>query len=140
MASALRQKISKVMALRTELQNKFGVRRNPDCEDPLIYGGVANSDLLEKMTPLVESFFGKPYKAAGEGAFLKNLFDGFVKQVGGIRKEQTLYRLDLSDSVRLYCAFWPWGSNPVKTTVRIGLFSTDEEEEARLQKEVGDLF
>ena len=140
MASDIRQQVGKVMGLQKELRKKFGVLRNPDCDTPLLYGGVAESNLLEKITPLVEGYFGKPYKSAGEGSFFKNLFDGFVKQVGGVRKEQTLYRLDLTDSVRLYCAFWPWGSDPVKTTVRIGLFSTDEAEEELLAKELADLF
>ena len=140
MSSNVRKRVTEVMAMRDELHKQFGVRRNVDCEGDLLYGGVAETDLIAKITPLVENYFGKPYKAAGEGAFFKNLFDGFVKQVGGIRKDQTLYRLDLSDTAKLYCAFWPWGSNPIKTTVRIGLFSTDEEEEARLARQLGDLF
>ena len=97
-----------------------------------MYCGVAKSNLISEITPIVEEYFGKPYKTAGNSAFFMNMFDKFIKKVGGIRSEQTLYRKDITDKVILYCAFWPWGTEPIKTSVRIGLICYDKKEEEEL--------
>ncbi|MEW6712147.1 MAG: hypothetical protein AB1403_20170 [Candidatus Riflebacteria bacterium] len=112
------------------IEDRFKIKPNNDVDDPLLYCGVANSNIIEELAVEVEKVFGPPYKPAGEGAFFKNFFDKFVREVGGARKDQTLYRLVVDDVTCLYCAFWPWGSNPVKTSVRIGLvcYGADERE------------
>ena len=112
------------------IEDKFKIKPNNDVDDPLLYCGVANSDIIEELAVEIEKSFGPAYKPAGEGAFFKNFFDRFVREVGGARKEQTLYRIVIDDMTCLYCAFWPWGSNPVKTSVRIGLvcYGADERE------------
>jgi hypothetical protein len=117
--------IRKTLTLIDVIEKKYGIKPNNDVEEPLLYCGVANSDLIAKLSA---EFFGKPYKAAGKGAFFMNFFDRFVREVGGARKEQTLYRKEFGDQICMYCAFWPWGSQPVKTSVRIGLvcYGADE--------------
>jgi len=112
------------------IEKKFKIKPNNDVDDPLLYCGVADSNIIDELSHEVETVFGKPYKPAGEGAFFKNFFDKFVREVGGARKEQTLYRIDIDENTCMYCAFWPWGSNPVKTSIRIGLvcYGADERE------------
>ncbi len=126
--------IKETLKLIGELKTQFGIKRNADCDDPLMYAGVANSDVIANITPLVEKYFGKAYKPAGETAYLKNFFDGFVKNVGGARSDQTLFRKDISPVLTMYCAFWPWGSNPVNTSIRIGLLCETEEQEDEVVK------
>lgn len=118
--------LRKRLSLIPELKKKYGLKPNRDVKDPLLFAGVVESNIIERLAPDVEAHFGPPYKAAGAGSFWKNLFDPFVRAIGGIRKDQTLYRHDVAPGVQLYCAFWPWGSNPVKTSVRIGLACRDE--------------
>ena len=121
--------IKKNLKLIGLLEKQFDMRPNPDVDEPLVYCGVAKTNLISEITPIVEEQFGKPYKTAGDSAFFMNLFDKFIRKVGGIRTEQTLYRKDITDKVILYCAFWPWGSEPVKTSIRIGLVCYDSKEE-----------
>lgn len=122
------KEIKRNLKLIGKLEREFGLKPNLDGnDDPLLYCGVANSDIISQLTPIVEEYFGKPYKPAGETAFFKNLLDPFIKTVGGIRTEQTLYKKDIDNGVVLYCAFWPWGSDPVRTSIRLGLICYSEE-------------
>jgi hypothetical protein len=120
--------IRKTLELISAIEKNFKIKPNNDVDDPLLYCGVADSNIIDTLTVEVEKHFGKAYKPAGEGAFFKNYFDRFVKEVGGARKDQTLFKKDIAEGIVMYCAFWPWGSNPVKTSVRIGLlcYGADE--------------
>jgi hypothetical protein len=124
------EEIKKHLQIIDLIEDKFKIKPNNDVDDPLLYCGVANSDIMNELAVEIEKVFGSAYKPAGEGAFFKNFFDKFVREVGGARKEQTLYRISIDESTCLYCAFWPWGSNPIKTSVRIGLvcYGADERE------------
>jgi hypothetical protein len=130
------KKIRENLKLIDVLEKKHKISANSDNDDPLLYCGVVESNIIKALTPDVEKFFGKPYKAAGEGAFFKNFFDKFIREVGGARKEQTLYKTDIDDQTCLYCAFWPWGSNPVNTSIRIGLVCYGADERDQYTKEL----
>ena len=120
------QTVEETMALIGELKAVYEIKPE-DSGDSLLFTGVVESDLIEQITPTVEKYFGGPFKPNGQSALLKNLMDGFSKAIGGMRKEQTVFRKNVSKSLDLYCAFWPWGSNPVKTTVRIGVLTSGSE-------------
>lgn len=121
-------KIEKILGLIEIAEKKFNVRSSTDHNEPLLYCGVINSKHLEKFEAEVEQHFGKPYKPTGKYAFFKNYFDNFVKEAGGIRKSQTLYRKDINEVTSMFCAFWPWKIDNQKTTIRLGLicFGADE--------------
>ncbi|HOY67376.1 MAG TPA: hypothetical protein PLP29_10835 [Candidatus Ozemobacteraceae bacterium] len=133
-------KIKEALQLIDELKRQFSVRRHPDGCSKLLYTGVAESNLIDKLMPVVEKRFGPAYKPAGQSALLKNWFDGFVKGVGGIRRDQTLFRLDISPELSMFCAFWPWGSEPVKTSIRIGLLCADEDLEKKMESALQGCF
>ncbi len=118
--------IEQTMPLIGELKSFFEIKPM-DSDDPLLFAGVVLSDIILDISPVVEKYFGGPFKAAGKSAFLKNYFDGFTRSIGGMRTEQTVFRKQVSKGLDLYCAFWPWGSNPVKTTVRVGVLCDSEE-------------
>ncbi|MBN1292033.1 MAG: hypothetical protein JXB48_09370 [Candidatus Latescibacteria bacterium] len=120
--------IKQTVQLIQEVKSNFDIEIT-DSRDPQVFAGVVYSDILEKITPLVEKYFGPASKPAGKSAFITNLTDRFAKAIGGIRKEQTVFRKNVSSTLDLYCAFWPWGSNPVKTTVRIGVLGDLQENE-----------
>lgn len=130
------KKIRDTLKIIDLIESKFKIKPNHDIDDPLLYCGVADSNIMTQLTEEVEKMFGKAYKPAGEGAFLKNFFDKFVREVGGARKEQTLYRKEISEQIFMYCAFWPWGSNPVKTSIRIGLVCYGADERDSFSKEL----
>jgi hypothetical protein len=130
------QKIRNTLKVIDVIEKKFKIKPNNDVDDPLLYCGVADSDVLTELAVEIEKSFGNPYKPAGEGAFFKNFFDRFVREVGGARKDQTLYRLDIDDNACMYCAFWPWGTNPIKTSVRIGLVCFGADERDKFAKEL----
>lgn len=123
------------------LEKKYSVvPNNSDNSDPTLYVGVAETLNMAELTKEVEGIFDEPYKKAGDSAFFKNLFDSFVKSVGGVRKEQTLYRKRVTEGVFLYCAFWPWGSKPEKTSIRIGLICATQELDECYAKELKGYF
>lgn len=119
--------IKKNLKILSKLEKEFSVKPNNDNDDPLFYCGVAKSNIINELTPLVEEYFGKAYKPAGETAILKNFFDPFIKAIGGIHKNQTLFKKDIDKDVILYCAFWPWGSDPVRTSIRVGLICLSDD-------------
>ena len=129
-----------ILAIIPEIRKQFGVIRNPDVKEALLYCGVADSNILPTLTPVVEKYFGTAYKPAGSWAFFKNWFDPFVKAIGGIRTDQTLFKKDIRENLWIYCAFWPWGSNPVKTSIRIGIICETDEEEDYLDKQLKTSF
>lgn len=132
--------ITEILTLIPEMKTDFGIKRNSRDSDPLMFTGVATSSIIPDLASRVERHFGAAYKPAGEGAFFKNLFDSFVKSVGGISKEQTLYRKEFSPTLALFCAFWPWASDPKQTSVRLGLLCTKDDECERLKKALARAF
>jgi len=112
--------VDSTLSVISELMSGFDIKPS-DSRDPLVFAGVVQSDMLDEITTVVESYFGKAYKPAGKSAFFRNYTDQFVRDIGGIRKEQTVFRKAITDTLDCYCAFWPWGSDPVNTTVRIGV-------------------
>ena len=119
---------------------QFDIEINEDSRGPLLYTGVVRSEIIVQITPYVERHFGIPYKGSGKSAMMKNLFDPFNKALNGLRKEQTAYRMDISRGLILYCAFWPWGSNPDNTSVRIGLLCKSKEEENQMSEALKEFF
>ena len=115
------QTIKDDLKIISELHEKFPLEKNEDSCGSLCFTFVALSEITDRMKPVVQQYFGLPYKDAGEGAFFKNLFDKFARAVGGMGKDQTIYRKDISNDLTLCCAFWPWGGNPAKTSIRIEL-------------------
>ena len=126
--------IKETLSVIRELKSGFDLEPS-DSRDPLVFAGVVDSDIIEEITPLVEKYFGRAYKPAGKSAFLINMTDRFAKAIGGIRKEQTVFRKNVTPTLDLYCAFWPWGSNPVRTTVRIGVLGDTQ----GMENEIGSL-
>lgn len=132
--------IKKHLKLISLLEKEFEMKPNYDSNDPLLYCGIVKSDLISKLESHVEEYFGKPYKPAGQSAFFKSMFDPFVKDIGGIRFEQTLYKKDITPGVVLYCAFWPWATDPQKTSIRIGLLCLFKDMEEEYTKHLKGYF
>lgn len=112
-----------LQALSLELTERTRLQLNRDTRDPLLVTGVTTAERIESVGRIVQSRMGAPYKPAGQSAFWKNLFDSFVKAVGGVHSDQTLFKLDLGPDVSLYCAFWPWASDPGRVSVRLGIWT-----------------
>ena len=126
--------IKETLSVIKELKSGFDLEPSDSC-NPLVFAGVVDSDIIQDITHLVEKYFGKAYKPAGKSAYIINLTDRFAKAIGGIRKEQTVYRKNVAPTLDLYCAFWPWGSNSVRTTVRIGVLGDTQ----GMEDEIGSL-
>ena len=120
------QTVEKTMTIIGELKTSCKIEPS-DSGDPLTYAGVVDSDLIKEISPMAEKYFGVVYNPAGKSNFFGNLTDDFSKAIGGIRKEQTVFRKNISKNLDLYCAFWPWASKPSLTTVRIGAVCSQEE-------------
>ncbi|MDD3001509.1 MAG: hypothetical protein PHF29_07130 [Candidatus Riflebacteria bacterium] len=134
------EKIKNALKIIGNIEEKYKIKRNADVDVPLLYCGVAQSNIIKDLSEDVKAYFSDPYKPAGKSAFLKNFFDKFMREVGGARVEQTLYRLQISEKIFLYCAFWPWGSNPVKTSIRIGLICYEQADTDYFSEKLKDEF
>jgi hypothetical protein len=108
-----------------DLRDRAGLTLRPDSADPLLHTAVMNARDVATVGQVVQERMGPAYKPAGESAVWKNWFDGFVKAVGGVRSEQTLFRLDVDPEVSLYCAFWPWASDAQRVSIRLGVHARD---------------
>ncbi len=132
--------IREYLVLIDDLKNHHGLEINKDSCGPLLFTAIASSDQIVSLSPLVEKYFGPPHKSAGQSAFFKNLFDSFALSIGGMKKDQTFFRKDISHDLILYCAFWPWGSNPNKTSVRIELLYNGKGTPEALENELAGSF
>ena len=118
-----------------ELRERGPLDLRRDKRDPLLHTTVVGTPRVADLTAIVANVLGQPYKPAGKGAFFMSWFDPFVKAVGGVERQQTLFRRDLVPGLSLYCAFWPWASEPGRTSIRIGLACLD----AKRAKSLADL-
>lgn len=122
--------------LVADLKAKGPLELKPDRQNPLLYTTVVGAQRIYELKVLVSSMLGQPYKPSGESAMWKNWFDPFVKSVGGIEKQQTLYRRGLDEPFALYAAFWPWASDNTRCSLRIGLSCTDSPRRVELENKV----
>ena len=112
-------------ALASELLKTFEMDLRPDDRNPLTRVTVVGPKKLKKVEAAMEQVFGVAFKPAGTSAIWKNLVNSLVKGVGGIKRDQTLFQKELEPQVFLYCAFWPWESDPGRISVRVGLWAID---------------
>lgn len=132
--------IRQTLPLIGELKSQFAIETNTRNQDPLLYVGVVDSSQLDSLASQVENYFGVPYKAAGQAAFFRNLFDSFARAMGGMGKDQTFFVKKVDLGMTLFCAFWPWETNPAKTSVRIGLLCGVGEEKQGMIAALGGAF
>jgi len=132
--------IRSAMQVLTELKAQFKIAKNSQDCDPTLFVGVTDSDMIDPMSAVIEKFFGAAYKPRGQSAFWKNWFDSFVKNCGGCKSDQVLFRKNIEPEMDLFIALWPWGSNPIKTSVRIGLICANPEDEEELGKNLKGVF
>lgn len=135
-----RPAIEKTIAFINKLRKTYRLETNHDAVAPLLYVGVASSKQIDQIHDELVAEFGEPLKPQGSTAFWMNLFNPFVRRVGGAKTDQTLFRRDLSPTVAVFCALWPWGSDPNRTSVRIGVYCDVEAEHEELVKAFGSRF
>jgi hypothetical protein len=119
------QALGALSQLVNDLRTRGPLDLRPDRRNPLVYTTVVGATRVGELGTLVAEMLGPAYKPAGESARWKNWFDPFVKSVGGIEAQQTLYRKELEGPFSLYCAFWPWASEPTRCSLRVGLSCLD---------------
>lgn len=127
------QALGALSRLVNDLRSRGPLDLRPDRRNPLVYTTVVGAARVEELGRLVAELLGPPFKPAGESARWKNWFDPFVKSVGGIETQQTLYRKDLEGPFALYGAFWPWASEPTRCSLRVGLSCLDKPRRVALE-------
>lgn len=76
---------------------------------------VLSSRHLAHLYPVLEEYFGVPFKPAGMAPSAEAA--DFAKNYGGIQKHQTLYFLK-EGGVGNCAMIWPWGDN-TRATVKV---------------------
>lgn len=135
-----KQEVERTLAMIALLRQQHGVENHPDAMAPLLYVGIAKAEHLDAIFTEISKIFGPPYKPSGSIAFWLNLFNPFVRAIGGSKYDQTLFRKDLAPGLSLFCALWPWGSDPSRTSVRIGLYCESETDMTAWQASHGHRF
>jgi hypothetical protein len=135
------RKVKDISVLIDTLKQTHGVRKNNITDpSPLLFTGVIDSEKIGDITPVVKINFGEPFKAAGEKAFMKNLFNSFARSIGGMQVDQTVFRKEIGPGLTLFCSFWPWASNPDKTSVRLGLLCKNANQEIIMADQLSAYF
>ena len=122
--------LKQLAALIADMAQRGALQIQADRRDALVRTTVVPSTRVPQLLDMVTELMGPAVKPAGEGAFWKNWFDPFVKAVGGIQKDQSLFRKPLVGDLSLYCAFWPWASDATRTSLRIGICCGDDRRKA----------
>lgn len=120
--------------LVTDLATRGSLSLAADQRNVLLRVTVVPTDKVSTLVGLVTELMGPAVKPAGQTAWWKNWFDPFYRSVGGIQREQTLFQKKIGDGVSLYCAFWPWASEPKRTSLRVGISCPDESRRKALEK------
>ena len=81
--------------------------------------GVLSRQDLQRCYALLSEAFGPPAKDFGKPAMFEPAIYKVVQGLGGVRAEQCLF-LKLDGSQMAYAALWPWASDPVRITLKIG--------------------
>jgi hypothetical protein len=131
------QIVSALAKLVTDLATRGSLSLAADRRNALLRVTVVPTDKVASLVGLVTELMGPAVKPAGETAWWKNWFDPFYRAVGGIQREQTLFQQQLEGEVSLYCAFWPWASEPKRTSMRVGIACADESRRKALEKLLG---
>ena len=93
-----------------------------------LYQSTCTARPITELETLLAKYFGPPVKPAGKTLPRKLLKNPSVKYLGGIQKDQSLFRLPLSTG-EFYGALWPWHRNKAKIEIHLGYCSdwiTDE--------------
>ena len=120
------QVITELSTAVHELNKRASLQLASDARNKLLCTTVVPTEKVQSVLDAVTELMGPAVKPAGQSAWFKNWFDPFFKSVGGIQREQTLFRRELTAGLSLYCAFWPWASDPKRTSVRVGISCGDD--------------
>ena len=126
--------IEQFEALLADLKKSSGLQMDPHESDPALRLAVVESKDLPALSAVLQRHLGEAFIPAGTSAFFKNLLDSFVRSIGGVRREQTLYRKSFESGTTLYCAIWPWASRPTRVSIRVGLHDSDSGRRQKIQE------
>ncbi|MBI3996227.1 MAG: hypothetical protein HY352_01085 [Candidatus Omnitrophica bacterium] len=83
---------------------------------------LSRGDLPTCENVLVASL-GQPVKAFGRPATLAPAHQHSVNKLGGVRGNQCLFLKAMDASVVAYALLWPWESDPMRVTIKVGHFT-----------------
>lgn len=87
--------------------------KRADSDDRLEF--IVKRDEFEKLTPVLESFFGPAQKPAGQKPSRE--MESLAAEFGGVMKGQTLFHIE-KDGAPYLGLIWPWADNQ-HVTVKI---------------------
>ncbi len=85
-------------------------------EEEKYFEAVVTKAELEKLSPLLEKFLGKPVTSQDA---LPPKVQAMIKRLGGVMAGQSLY-LNMQGEQTIFAMLWPWGGgNPI--TIKTGV-------------------
>lgn len=78
---------------------------------------VLATEELTHLYPILESFFGPPFKPAGVKP--SRTVSDYVRNYGGIQAQQTLYYVE-RDGAASCAMIWPW-NNGARATIKLAM-------------------
>ena len=109
-------------SLIKEIDSLPEVSRVKQDETRSLYRASAKTSKIEIIQHHTGKFFGDAVKPAGKSVPLMLRFNPVFKNIGGLKKSQTLYTKKVSTGV-YYTAIWPWTRNPDNMTITMGFCS-----------------
>lgn len=103
-----------------ELRSKIPMQiRSVSRGDEYLEAVVDKKD-VEALNQILLKHMGKEAKSPGKKTVLTSDIQKLVKELGGLRNEQTFFYMKNGDRI-MYAALWPWQSDPDKVTLKAGL-------------------
>jgi len=83
--------------------------------------GVLSRPDLPRCCDLLVQHLGSSVKEFAQPAKFSKEIQRLVNDLGGVRVEQSLFLKTVEGSQTIYAALWPWASNPLRITLKVGL-------------------
>ncbi len=97
------------------------VETRPSTSPEDYFEGVLARDTVPGCEALLTSALGAPVKPFGQAPALDRAIKKIVERLGGVRPEQCLFLSQRPDGVVAYAMLWPWASNPLRVTLKVGV-------------------
>lgn len=97
------------------------VRTPPEHADR--FEAVLSRGDLPKCEDVLVALLGQPVKAFGQPAKLAPAHQNGVNELGGVRGNQCLFLKVVDASMVAYALLWPWESDPMRVTIKVGRFT-----------------
>jgi len=111
----------RILDIITSIRSSFKLEERPSPEPEKYFEAVIQRTELKRCVDLLETNLGSPVKPFDQDLKLDKGIQKIADDLGGIWKDQCLFLKQNESQEFIFAAFWPWGSDPERITLKLGL-------------------